>query len=134
MEFYSEKGSEAAKMGVCIDIYAIKNREQENEEEIDLKNIKSLVMMSGGKLFLYEPIDLERIAQDIYRQQIFTKNYAVEGLLRIRTSDGFEIVPINNGWWISDQKYKNLFHVPYCDRYRTITFDFQFTQMDGFDL
>jgi hypothetical protein len=51
---------------------------------------------------------------------------AFKGLLRLRTSSEFKTLS-SFGHLFPDQSYENLYHLAGCDRYKTFTFDFQFT-------
>jgi len=67
--------------------------------------------------------------QDIYKR--LSCPFALEGLLRVRTSPEFSVSRAY-GQLFQDEQYDNLVHITACAPHSTFAFDFQYANAGGF--
>jgi len=102
------------------------------DQRLGLETIKFLPLRTGGRILLYPtstPEDSATLPQDIYR--IITRPMGLNGLLRIRTSNTFEISNAY-GPLRASPIYENLYHLAAMSPSSSVTFDFAFSNPHGF--
>eukprot|EP01104_Vermistella_antarctica_P009054 TRINITY_DN230_c0_g3_i1.p1 TRINITY_DN230_c0_g3~~TRINITY_DN230_c0_g3_i1.p1 ORF type:complete len:746 (+),score=141.18 TRINITY_DN230_c0_g3_i1:85-2322(+) len=122
-DFYLEQAERAAQSGVCVDLSVISN------SFAGLASIKFLSLLTGGNLLMYDNDHDATLPQDVYR--MYSLRRAYHSALRVRTSSEYAV---NNafGHLYPDPNYDGLFHIPGCDSWKTVGFDFEFTTPIGF--
>jgi hypothetical protein len=103
-DFYKDLGTQAAFAGICIDVYTVRER----QEQIGLGSLKFLTLLTGGNLLLYDASSLGLLPQDLFRQ--LCREQGFRGLLRVRTGKDFEVSSVY-GHAVPDSEFPNLFHL-----------------------
>ena len=62
-DFYHKIAANAARSGVCLDLYIVAR-----QRYTDVASLKFLTLLTGGNLMLYERTDDASLPQDVFRQ------------------------------------------------------------------
>jgi len=119
---------EAARLGICIDLYAVGDGE---DIDFGLLHISSMTQLTNGNLRLYNDASSPAtctLSHDLYKQ--LKSPHAFRGLLRMRTSSEFAVGRAH-GVLSRDDKFPSILCMPGCDAFKTFAFDFQYTSSWG---
>ena len=148
IQFYKEQGINACDNNISIDLIILNDNNKinnsnsnnkNNNNNFGLKSIKYLSSKTMGNITYYDSNNYNNIAMDIYKY--YHREIPYDCLLKIRTSNGFTIKEQNNYGnkevegiqeIKKDNNILNLYHLPSCLSFNSLSFDFQFTSHSGF--
>lgn len=121
--FWEDLGSFASRRGVTVDLYATA-ASTSSAEPFDLRSMRRLPELTGGRLRLYPSPGESNAPQDVFAA--LKEPVALNATLRMRTSNEFDVSGVFGGL-VEDPRYPQLYHLAACGPHACFAFDFKFT-------
>ena len=106
-----------------MDLYATA-ASTSSAEPFDLRSMRRLPELTGGRLRLYPSPGESNAPQDVFAA--LKEPVALNATLRMRTSNEFDVSGVFGGL-VEDPRYPQLYHLAACGPHACFAFDFKFT-------